>query len=370
MVRTLKEHRLVQEMIEDRVFYLYRTDFCAAATESLDGAVTVTESGGLAGGVFSKKPSVLLLAGIDPKETMPTCQKAACRMVIPNTSVHAWVIQSKSKKKGGSKSKTGGSEAAEPERRASLSPASAQRASTKGKGPATGAQTAQVEESHPAQRRVPQAVNSRLPMGLWAHVWAAHLSWLAAVDGYSSWCSICHEGEDVLLCDEEGCGAVQHAACSMQSDSRAQHWRCDNCWLLAGERPAGGPRGVRERSDSSDRRQTLAAETKRRCVSTAGRLGWVAGARVLDARGVEHIIEAMRHGYVQCSRPGCVGLRNYRRRELQLSMGASDDEESQSSESENDHGGDLSEGFSDQEIDSEEEGMAWEEPGRGCLDET
>ena len=48
-----KEHCLVQEMIEDKVFHLYRTDFCAAATEALDGAVTVTASGGLAGGVFS-----------------------------------------------------------------------------------------------------------------------------------------------------------------------------------------------------------------------------------------------------------------------------------------------------------------------------
>ena len=57
----------MQEMIEDKVFYLYHTDFCAAATEALDGAVTVTEAGGLAGGVFSKKPSALLLAGVDPK---------------------------------------------------------------------------------------------------------------------------------------------------------------------------------------------------------------------------------------------------------------------------------------------------------------
>ena len=60
--------------------------------------------------------------------------------------------------------------------------------------------------------------------GLWAHVWEAHLSWLATVDGYSSWCSICQEGGAVLLCDEDGCGAVQHAACSMQNDSTAQHW--------------------------------------------------------------------------------------------------------------------------------------------------
>ena len=62
-------------MIEDKILYLYHTDFCAAATEALAGAVTVTAAGGLAGGVFSKKPSALLLAGVDPKETMPIRQK-------------------------------------------------------------------------------------------------------------------------------------------------------------------------------------------------------------------------------------------------------------------------------------------------------
>ena len=104
----------MQEMIKDKVFYLYHTDFCTAATEVLDGAVTVTEAGGLAGGVFSKKPSALLLAGVDPKEAMLICQEAACRVVIPYTSIHAWVIQSKSKKKVGSKDAAGGSEAAGP----------------------------------------------------------------------------------------------------------------------------------------------------------------------------------------------------------------------------------------------------------------
>ena len=104
----------MQEMIKDKVFYLYHTDFCAAAMEALDGAVTVTEAGGLAGGVFSKKPSALLLAGVDLKEMMPICQKAACRMVIPNTSIHTWVIQSKSKKKAGSKDAASGSDAAGP----------------------------------------------------------------------------------------------------------------------------------------------------------------------------------------------------------------------------------------------------------------
>ena len=34
-----KEHRLIQELIEDGVFFLFRNDFYAAATEALDGAV-------------------------------------------------------------------------------------------------------------------------------------------------------------------------------------------------------------------------------------------------------------------------------------------------------------------------------------------
>ena len=68
-------------------------------------------------------------------------------------------------------------------------------------------------------------------------------------------------------------------------------------------------------------------------MSTASHLGWVTGAKVLDARGVEHVIETMQHGYVQCSQLGYAGLRNYHRRELQLLLGASDDEESRSSAS-------------------------------------
>ena len=41
----------MQEMIEDEVFHLFRTDLCAPATEELDGAVKTTKEGGLTGGV-------------------------------------------------------------------------------------------------------------------------------------------------------------------------------------------------------------------------------------------------------------------------------------------------------------------------------
>ena len=91
---------------------------------------------------------------------------------------------------------------------------------------------------------------------------------------------------------------------------------------------------------------------------------------MLDARGVEHVIETMQHGYVQCSRPGCAGLRNYRRRELQLLLGASDDEESRSSASERGQEDPLIDNVSDREVNLAEEEMAEEEPGRDCFDET
>ena len=90
---------------------------------------------------------------------------------------------------------------------------------------------------------------------------------------------------------------------------------------------------------------------------------------MLDARGVEHVIETMQHGYVQCSRPGCAGLRNYRRRELQLLLGASDDEESQSSASERGPEDLLSDGMSDQEIDLAEEHAAGRGPYQDSSDE-
>ena len=153
----------------------------------------------------------------------------------------------------------------------------------------------------------------------------AHTSWLATVDGYSSWCSICHEGGGVLLCDEDGCGAVQHADCSMQSDPNARRWRCDDCWLRAGERPKEGTRRIGQGTSAREGQETGASVVKRRRMSTADRLGWVTGARVLDACGVEHVIRAMQHGYVQCSQPGRSELRNYRRKELQLLLEVPDE---------------------------------------------
>ena len=73
---------------------------------------------------------------------------------------------------------------------------------------------------------------------------------------------------------------------------------------------------------------------------------------------------------MQCSRLGYAGLRNYRRRELQLLLGTSDDEENRSSTSEKDQADPLSDEVSDQEIDLAEEAMAEKEPDQDNFDET
>ena len=90
---------------------------------------------------------------------------------------------------------------------------------------------------------------------------------------------------------------------------------------------------------------------------------------MLDASGVEHTIQAMQHGYVQCSRPGEAGCHNYRRKELQLLLSASDDEESRSSASEKDDEDPLSDDASDREDSLEDAGMAAEGPCQDSSDE-
>ena len=69
---------------------------------------------------------------------------------------------------------------------------------------------------------------------------------------------------------------------------------------------------------------------------------------------MEHVINAMRHGYVQCSRIGCDEISNYRRKELQLLTELPDDEESRSSISEMGQEDLLDRDMSDQEVDLEE----------------
>ena len=69
----------------------------------------------------------------------------------------------------------------------------------------------------------------------------------------------------------------------------------------------------------------VAADRKR--MGPAGLEGWVIGARVMNASGVESIIRSMRNGYIQCSRPDSSDVGNYRRKELQLIEDLSSDDD-------------------------------------------
>ena len=84
---------------------------------------------------------------------------------------------------------------------------------------------------------------------------------------------------------------------------------------------------------------------------------------------MEHVINAMRHGYVQCSRIGCDEISNYRRKELQLLTELPDDEESRSSISEMGQEDLLGRDMSDQEVDLEGRVMEAEEPDHESHDE-
>ena len=83
---------------------------------------------------------------------------------------------------------------------------------------------------------------------------------------------------------------------------------------------------------------------------------------MVNACGVEHIIRAMRHGYVQFSRPDCTEVSHYRRKELRLIAELSSNEGSQSAASEMEHQDLFDEEDSDQEVDLVERDLAGEGP--------
>ena len=112
----------------------------------------------------------------------------------------------------------------------------AQMSEDEGHGQKGEAGAAPEELKHPAQQKVtvPSAVNSRVPLGLWASVWAAHKLWLAKDYGSDHWCLVCQEGGHLLKCDNVACTAVQHAACSTQVDLTVSPWVCEDCWMMIG----------------------------------------------------------------------------------------------------------------------------------------
>ena len=192
---SFRSNRQVQEKLLEDGWWLLRTDYCAAAMESLDGVVTVTtdrrlDAFGLDGGVWPRKTTVMLTYGLGDlgctEDLLPRCNPATCRMMVPNTQLHARVLCSNS------------------------------------------------ESLEPGQLRVDRLSKSFTPKGLFFRMLEAYEQWQSKADGYSSWCAKCGEGgDDLLICDRAGCGRVQHRTCPhLDIDTLGSaKWFCDICVL-------------------------------------------------------------------------------------------------------------------------------------------
>ena len=260
-------------------------------------------------------------------------------MVIPGTQSHALVIQSKSLRHT----------VQVPMRRmamAGVDPGSRAQELGDERHRRKGEAAAEPEEpKHLAQQKVPSAVNSRVPLGLWASVWAAHKIWLAREDGYDHWCQVCQEGGHLLKCDNVGCAVVQHVACSTQTDMSISPWVCEDCWMMIGlgklrlEDIPTGTTGTKVqscwegsvRSDNSDESQeegdTDAGTMQQLCHMQGGEQTrrkrdcklsgvWSTGKWVQNELAMQGMVLSMHHGYVQVRFGGEV--KNCRRQQLTL----------------------------------------------------
>lgn len=244
-----KEHRLIQELIERHGFWLYRTDFCAAATERMDGKVWTDRQGCLRGAVFPMKPSAMLLRNI-PVELieLPRCAGTGCRMTFPGTDTHGYVVQNRAPARqapiGGPEQQTPTTQGRSSTRSRTANtapknaPSTRQRQSrqqglgAKGQGErdVTRGGGSRGPQAIPAkQTKIRSAHNSRVPLGLFDYIWGAHQQWQRDWDGHEYWCAICGEGGTLWTCTTGGCTAVQHLECSYHQGLGP--WRCDDCCI-------------------------------------------------------------------------------------------------------------------------------------------
>ena len=169
------------------------------------------------------------------------------------------------------------------------------------------------------------------------------------------------------MCDETHCRIAQHAECSAQGNMPSQTWRCDDCWLLSGGLPPPQGNGARADQPEAHSAGMTSGTGRQKHQGSAGQQGWLVGAQVINARGVEYTIKAMRHGYVQCRQGGGEEVHNYRRKELQLVgvASASGTGQSAASEAGGDSGDDASEVSELQHNESERDASDSEGSGDG-----
>jgi hypothetical protein len=164
-------HPSVRMAVAEGSFKLLYSHHCASATQDLDGKIAGPDDYRCPP-VFPKKGSVWLTSGLPRTATLPRCN-AQCRMMIAGTDYHRLVI---------------------------CAPAD--------------------RRLHDAQRKINQKDSkSRIPQGLFKSIWNQWVEALDKEDGFQERCSKCGDPTgEMLCCDTEGCGRVEHHDCQSMEE--------------------------------------------------------------------------------------------------------------------------------------------------------
>ena len=146
---------------------LLRSDHCASASPILDGLVTGPPLHRI-GGLWPMKSTAWLTIGLHPLAQLPTCSaRGPCNMLVPGTNHHVLVICSR------------------------------------------------TEGLRRGQRRLPNQMRGRIPLGLFETLINLHEEFVQSWDGHDYLCYVCIDGGDLQLC--AGCTRVFHPDCNQFS---------------------------------------------------------------------------------------------------------------------------------------------------------
>ena len=176
----LRSLTMVQQAIARASWHLLRSDHCASASPILDGLVTGPPLH-RTGGLWPMKSTAWLVIGLHPLAVLPTCStRNPCNMLVPDTNHHVLVICSR------------------------------------------------TEGLRRGQRRLPNAMRGRIPLGIFETLTNMHDEFIQAMDGHEYLCYVCVDGGDLLLCTN--CTRVFHPPCNQFSTSTNL---CVTCALRA-----------------------------------------------------------------------------------------------------------------------------------------
>ena len=180
---SFKSQTDIQGLLASEGWMLFVTNYCAAACPFLDGMV-YEKDGGLSGAVWPSKTTVIVAYGLGDKGELPQCLGSDCRMMVPGQTYHAKVICSTS------------------------------------------------QGFKPQQSRVKSEDKSMIPKGLFQAILNKHEEYKKQCDGSAFYCFKCGDGgEELLVCDTDGCPRVQHAGCDKIMSTEFDDWYCDICCM-------------------------------------------------------------------------------------------------------------------------------------------